>query len=108
MPTANLNAALIDNWDGFHSVVATVFGFPAFYGRNMNAFIDCLTYLDEGDGMSSFALGPAERLEIVIVGFQVLLARLPEIAVALIEAIAALNLRYIDRGKPASIVLVLA
>jgi barstar (barnase inhibitor) len=31
----------------FHSVFGEAFGFPDFYGRNMDAWIDCMTHLDD-------------------------------------------------------------
>jgi RNAse (barnase) inhibitor barstar len=37
----------ITDWESFHSVFQAAFGFPDFYGRNMNAWIDCMSYLDE-------------------------------------------------------------
>ena len=43
MPTARLNGELFTDWESFHTVSAEVFGFPEFYGRNMNAWIDCLS-----------------------------------------------------------------
>lgn len=36
----------ITDWDSFHDVFKRVFGFPDFYGRNMDAWIDCMTDLD--------------------------------------------------------------
>jgi hypothetical protein len=39
--------------EDFHDIFNEAFGFPAFYGRNMNAWIDCLTSLDApADGMT--------------------------------------------------------
>ena len=46
MPIVRVDARRITNWDTFHSVFADAFGFPDFYGRTMNAWIDCLTSLD--------------------------------------------------------------
>ncbi len=44
----------IHDWESFHFVFARVMGFPDFYGRNMNAWIDCMTSADEPeDGMST-------------------------------------------------------
>ena len=60
MPDAMLNGSKITDWKSFHDECAAVFGFPDFYGRNMNAWIDCLTYVREGDGMSRYELGPDE------------------------------------------------
>ena len=39
----------LTNWDSYHDAFAAAFGFPDFYGRNMNAWIDCLTSLDVPD-----------------------------------------------------------
>jgi hypothetical protein len=63
-----LDGAKMRHWDAFHDECAAAFGFPAFYGRNMNAWIDCLTYVREGDGMSRFELGPDEPLVIEVLG----------------------------------------
>jgi Barstar (barnase inhibitor) len=54
-------------WDSFHSVFQAVFGFPSFYGRNMNAWIDCMTYLDEPpSGMTSVCIDPGQLVAIRI------------------------------------------
>jgi hypothetical protein len=50
----------------FHQTCREAFGFPDFYGMNMNAWIDCLTHLDEGDGMSRFHLASGETLNIEV------------------------------------------
>jgi len=44
----------IVDWNTFHAVFARELGFPEFYGRNMNAWVDCMTSIDEpDDGMST-------------------------------------------------------
>ncbi len=42
-----LSTEHITDWETFHAECARVFGFPQFYGRNMNAWIDCLSYLHD-------------------------------------------------------------
>ncbi len=37
----------ITDWQFFHQIFSQIFGFPTFYGNNMDAFIDCLSYFDE-------------------------------------------------------------
>ncbi|MFM0375819.1 barstar family protein [Paraburkholderia strydomiana] len=37
----------IADWPSFHRLFAQIFGFPTFYGSNMDALIDCLSHLDE-------------------------------------------------------------
>ena len=41
-----IDARRITDWDAFHDVFAEAFGFPDFYGRNDNAWIDCMGDLD--------------------------------------------------------------
>jgi len=36
----------ITDWPSFHDVFHETLGFPKFYGRNMNAWIDCMTSID--------------------------------------------------------------
>ena len=35
----------IMDWDTFHSVFGKKMGFPDFYSKNMNAWIDCMSYV---------------------------------------------------------------
>lgn len=107
MATARLDAKAITDWDSFHSVCAAELGFPDFYGRNMDAFNDCLNYIDEGDGMSRFHLKPGEILVIEVPGWADLNKRLPEIAQALIECVAFVNENNVEDGKPPLIALIL-
>jgi RNAse (barnase) inhibitor barstar len=47
VPVVAIPVSEIDDWESFHSVFQRELGFPAFYGRNMNAWIDCLISADE-------------------------------------------------------------
>ena|SRR3989442_1218280 len=107
MPKARLDGTQIHDWDSFHDVSARELGFPSFYGRNLNAWIDCLTYLDEGDGMSRFKLGPGEILELELSGSQNLKQRASEIVDALVDTVRFVNERYVERGKTPMLRLVL-
>ncbi|HEX8830702.1 MAG TPA: barstar family protein [Longimicrobium sp.] len=105
METVRLETSRIVDWATFHEVCAATFGFPGFYGRNMDAWIDCMTYLD--DGMSRFNLPPGEMLMIEVAGFEDFQARLPELARALTECCAFVNRRNADAGEPPRLALVL-
>lgn len=107
MATARLNTEVITDWQSFHEVCREVFGFPEFYGMNMNAWIDCLSYLDEGDGMSRFHLAVGEMLHVEVPAAESFKARLPEIFDALVEGSAAANRRCIESGKPPALSLIL-
>lgn len=106
MAEATLDTAKINDWPSFHAQSAEVFGFPDFYGQNLDAWIDCLTYLPEGDGMSRFVLGPSERLFINLLHFESFSKSQPEICQALSETVAFVNQRYISAGDIPRLVLV--
>ena len=50
MPVVRIPTSRITDWDSFHRVFVEIMGFPEFYGRNMNAWIDCMTSLDSPGG----------------------------------------------------------
>lgn len=57
MPVVAVPIERITDWESFHDVFADVLGFPDYYGRNLDAWIDCLTYADDADaGMIDSAL----------------------------------------------------
>ena len=107
MPTVSLNGDAIASWDAFHDESQRVFGFPEFYGRNMNAWVDCLCYLRDEDGMSQFRLEPDEVLRIEVQHAAHLRAQAPEILDDLAFCIEAINDRYADYGEKPALELVL-
>ncbi len=102
MALAQLDGKQMLDWSSFHTECANVFGFPPFYGRNMNAWIDCLTYVREGDGMSRYTLGPEDFLTIEVLNSEILRHTAPEIYDALVECTNFVNDRNMDADeKPA-------
>jgi RNAse (barnase) inhibitor barstar len=107
MPTVSLDGAKITDWPAFHRESQAAFGFPDFYGRNMSAWIDCLSGLRDADGMSSFTLGPDEMLQIEILHADRLRRQAPAILQTLQDAVADLNQRYADSGEKPALELIL-
>ncbi len=96
----------IKDWASFHDLFAEVFGFPGFYGRNMNAWNDCMTSLDAPeDGLSSVHVAPGDVVVLCISGAADLKKRCPEICDALVECSAFVNWRRIEKGEPAVLAL---
>jgi len=93
MAKARINTKQIKDWKSFHQLCKEELGFPDFYGMNMDAWIDCLSYLDDGDGMSRFNLAKGEILLIEISDTEDFNSRLPEIFDALVECSAFVNRR---------------
>ncbi len=103
MPTVTLDTKAINDWDSFHTVCREAFGFPEFYGRNGNAFIDCLSYLD--GGMTRFALKAGETLIVELPDADEFAKRAPEQAMALLGWIGDVNARSVEVGEPPQVML---
>ena len=107
MASAELNGASILGWDTFHSESKAAFGFPDYYGHTMDAWVDCLSYLRDEDGMTRFRLKPNEVLEIVVKDAAAMRERVPELLEEMTFCIAGINERYEDYGEKPALALVL-
>ncbi|PKP86722.1 MAG: barnase inhibitor [Alphaproteobacteria bacterium HGW-Alphaproteobacteria-17] len=92
----------------FHDVFQEALSFPCFYGRNMNAWIDCLTFADDAEaGMLSPTVRPGELLTVRIDEAASLRERCPEIYEDLISCTAFVNFRRIEAGQQPVLALIL-
>lgn len=107
MASAELNGASILGWDTFHSESHAAFGFPEFYANTMDAWVDCLSYLRDEDGMTKFRLKPNEVLEIVVKDAAAMRERVPDLLEEMTFCIAGINERYEDYGEKPALSLVL-
>ncbi len=99
-PIVEIDGSRIIDWNSFHDVFAEAFGFPEFYGRNMDAWVDCLTYLDEPeDKMTKVHVGSGHVIVIQIQHAMEFKQRCPEQYAALIECAAFVNWRRIEMGE---------
>ena len=89
----------IVDWATFHTVFKRVLGFPSYYGRNMNAWIDCLTYVDDEDsGMTDPFIMPGDLMTLQLKDVADFKERCPEQYDALIECTAFVNYRRVETG----------
>ncbi|MGN6505182.1 MAG: barstar family protein [Tepidisphaeraceae bacterium] len=102
MPTVRLDASRLSDWDAFHTVFASEFGFPDFYGRNMNAWIDCMTDLSEDTGMTSVRGSATDPVVLYLNNTN---AVPKEIFEALVECAGFVNWRRLEVGEPAVLIL---
>jgi len=106
MPLVRIDCGRITDWDSFHTTFADVFGFPSYYGHNLNAWIDCMSYLDEpGAGMTTITVPPGGVVTIQLDGVDEYAVRCPEQYDALVECAAFVNWRRSSRGEPALLAL---
>lgn len=99
-PRVFIDAGQITDWDTFHSIFAETFGFPDFYGRNLDAWIDSLTSLDAPeDGLTALHTTSGHPVILEIRHADDLAARCPEIHLALLECTDFVNRRRAEFGQ---------
>jgi len=99
MPLVKLDTRRITDWETFHDVFAETFGFLGLYGRNMNAWIDCLTYLDDPPaGMTKVHTPPGGVVVLELEDVDDFIRRCPEQYEAIIDCAAFVNWRRIEMG----------
>lgn len=108
MATVQLNGATITDVATFHAESQRAFGFPEFYGANMDAWIDCLSYLRDDEGMASVRLKPDEVLTIEVVDSAAWRQANPELLDEVTFCIAMINDRYADYGEKPALLLKLS
>lgn len=107
MALAQLNGAIITDWPSFHTECQSAFGFPEFYGRNLDAWVDCLSYLRDAENMTKFRLKPNETLQIEILQAATMQSQAPEILEEIQFCIEGINERYEDYGEKPALELIL-
>ena len=107
MATAILNGKDIFDEASFHAQCVPAFGFPAFYGNSMDAWVDCLSYLRDDENMTQFRLKPNEVLEIVVQDAEAMKAQAPDLLEEITFCISGINERYEDYGEKPALKLVL-
>lgn len=100
MTSVTLDGAAITDWRAFHAQSKVVFGFPDFYADSMDAWVDCLSYLRDDDGMSTIRLGPDDVVQIDILHADAWRAAQPDMLDEVLYCIAGINERYEDYGEP--------
>lgn len=102
---ASIDSDRITDWPSFHEEFARAFGFPEFYGKNMDAWIDCLTDLDANTGMTTVDCGFASVVVLELWNVKSFRQRCTEQHDALIECAAFVNWRRIEKEQPAVLAL---
>jgi RNAse (barnase) inhibitor barstar len=102
MASVRFESSTVQDWKSFHEYCKEIFGFPDFYGANMNAWIDCMSSLDE-EGMTRFLIASDEMLQIEFTNTEAFQDRLPEVFDAIVDCTAFVNQRYIESGRTAAL-----
>lgn len=106
MPTVKIPTKRIVDWASFHNVFSEIMGFPDFYGRNMDAWIDCMTSLNSpDDGLSKIHCASPDVVGLHLGDVEDFKLRCPEIYDAIIECCAFVNFRRLEQGQSAVLAL---
>lgn len=106
MQVVKLDMRRIIDWATFHDVFADVFGLPGFYGHNMDAWIDCMSWLDDPSAEMTTVHAPAGEVVVLQLEHVDDFAQgCPEQFKAIIECAAFVNWRKIETGEPAVLAL---
>jgi len=106
MVLVRIPTSRIVDWESFHDVFAEVFGFPDWYGRNMNAWIDCLSDLDDPETtLCSKNAAAGESFVLHVEDGNEFSQRCPEQYLAILECAAYINWRRVDRGENAILLI---
>ena len=102
MPVVRIPTEEISDWASFHAVFQRSLGFPSFYGRNMNAWVDCLTSadaLDDGMVAAEVVATDGDVLTLQLDDVAAFADRCPEQYEAVIECSSFVNWRRIEVGE---------
>lgn len=106
MNVVQIPVSEIKSWKSFHQVFAKIMGFPDFYGCNMNAWIDCMTDIDEPDnGMTKIHVRKGEVMVLDLGDCREFAQRCPEQYQELLECTAFVNHRRMELGQAAVLCL---
>ncbi|WP_223789920.1 barstar family protein [Marinicella meishanensis] len=95
MKTINIDGSKITGWESFHDTFYEEMHFPGYYGRNMDAWIDCVSEIVGDNGL----------LLLNISGIKGLKKNAPEIYESINECSAFVNYRFLEMGDKAALAL---
>lgn len=92
MKRIQIDTTSIHDWASFHEVFKEALGFPDFFGANMDAWIDCMSYLRDPSGaMSKVTIDPGELLLLEALSTVEFKRRCPEQFNELVECTASVR-----------------
>ncbi|MDB5225542.1 MAG: barnase inhibitor [Candidatus Adlerbacteria bacterium] len=103
MKTVIIDAGKIVSEETLHDTFYEVFGFPDYYGRNMNAWIDCMSSLDTE--MNKVQVKGGEIVTLQLDNAKDLKEKYPELYSKVVESTAFVNWRRTENGESAILAL---
>lgn len=90
----------ITDWESYFDAFAAAFGFPEFFGRNMDAWIDCMSTLDDpGSGLACIQVPTDGCVVLQLDNAKSFAMRCPDQFAATVECSAFVNCRRLEAGE---------
>jgi hypothetical protein len=102
MKTVSIDARAIEGEASFHDAFVSALRFPSWYGRNMDAWIDCMSSLDDPNNwLSEVTVQAGEMLVLAVENAAEFKSRCPELWRELLDGVAFVNWRRMEQGRSA-------
>jgi len=95
-----LDLSTVKDWSSFHDLFKLKLGFPDFYGRNMNAWIDCMGDIHQDTGMTNLFLPYDTGLTLRFTNSRFFKFKHPRIYRLLKECTVFVNKEHIEHDQP--------
>jgi len=96
----------IKDEDSFHDIFSQKMGFPSFYGRNMDAWIDCMTSIDRPeDGMTKVHAPKGGVLVLELENMSEMWKRCPDISRDIVDCASFVNYRRLEGGEESPVLV---
>lgn len=106
MKIVKIDCQKIVDWETFHDVFTDAMGFPGFYGRNMDAWIDCMRSVDRPeDGLSKIQVEKGKILTLQLDNVDEFRKKYPKLYAEIIECSGLINGSRIKQGNDSILAL---
>lgn len=96
----HLDLSQVKNWDTFHEMFKRELGFPDYYGKNMDAWIECIGDIHGDVGMTNLSLPYDTGLTLCFTHARFFKYKHPNIYKAIRECTDFANKSYIEHDYP--------
>jgi len=104
--SVRVDAAAMTDWQSLHRVFATAFGYPQSYAATKEAWVECMTHLDDPQAQTTAVhCEPGQVIVLVVENGRELRTRHSELAAGIVALVGEVNERRVQEGKLPVLVL---
>jgi RNAse (barnase) inhibitor barstar len=103
MKIISIDCSKIKCWETFHELFSETLGFPDYYGRNLNALIDCLDDSEQSTALAKIACN--EVFCLFLNEVKILKQHHLDMFIAILDCVMFVNWRAVQAGRAPKIML---